>query len=101
MSWVYNLLVSLDQLANTLIGGNPDVTISGKVGLKSSKDSKWVWLEQLIDFTFEPIETNHCLRTYLDENDFDDSDNLIVTSIVAVIGCVVLIPIIRIISLFK
>lgn len=100
MSWGYNLLVSLDQLANTIIGGNPDVTVSGHVGLMSSKHNSWRWLEKILDFTFEPIESNHCLHCYLDENDEDETDNMLATTIVVIIGCFFLIPIIATLSVF-
>ena len=100
----YNLLVSLDQLANTIIGGNPDVTVSGHVGLKaaeSSASNKWKLLEKILDFTFEPIESNHCLHCYLDENDEDYTDNFIASLIIISIGCVFLIPIVRGIRAFR
>lgn len=89
MNWAYNLLVSLDQLFNTIAGGNPDVTISGHAGYKATKHKQWRYFEKLIDFTFKP-----------NDNDIDDSDNLVTTSIVAIIGCVILIPIIRICGFF-
>jgi len=101
MKFLLNVLISLDQLANTLAGGLPDVTISGHVGYMATRNKRWKWIENLIDYTFEPIENDHCLHTYLNDDDTDATDNLIATAIVAVIGCVVLIPIIRLISLFK
>ena len=31
-AYILNILISLDQLANTLLGGDPDHTISGRMG---------------------------------------------------------------------
>lgn len=30
--YVWNLLIALDQLGNAIFGGNPDSTISGRIG---------------------------------------------------------------------
>jgi hypothetical protein len=98
---LYNILVSLDQLFNTIAGGCVDVTISGHVGYMATHDKRWKRIENLIDYTFEPIENDHCLHTYLDDDDTDEADNRIATGIIAVIGCAFLIPIIRLMSLFK
>ena len=74
MQWFWSFLVSLDQLGNTITGGNPDTTISGRVGYQAnsnfSTQSHYFWwlLEGLIDFTFYPIDGNsHCLRQYQKE----------------------------------
>lgn len=31
-AYLFNLLIALDQFANTLTGGNPDMTLSGRWG---------------------------------------------------------------------
>lgn len=38
--YIWNLLVAIDQLANTACGGDPDETISSRVG-KWAKDSSY------------------------------------------------------------
>jgi hypothetical protein len=56
--WIGNILVALDldQLANALLGGDPDETISSRVG-KRVHDQPWAyWLCRL----FHLFDRNHC-----------------------------------------
>lgn len=42
--YIWNVLISLDQLGNTILGGDPDETISSRLGKKEregSKIAKW------------------------------------------------------------
>ena len=72
---LYNIFVSIDQLGNAMAGGNPDNTISARVGflnheeteIKLNKVSKkwWRLLQKVIDFTFYPIDgKGHCRMAY-------------------------------------
>lgn len=69
-SYFKNLLVSIDQLGNTICGGNPDCTISARVGLHAQTKrtySKWFWKleEKLINFTFWPVDgAGHCKAAF-------------------------------------
>ena len=38
--YIWNLLISLDQLANTLFAGDPDETISSRMGKRARKGDK-------------------------------------------------------------
>ena len=73
MGYIFNILVSIDQLGNAIAGGNPDNTISGRTGYfarHSLKCTRWYWktLEFIIDFTFYPLDGfNHCLQAYQKE----------------------------------
>jgi hypothetical protein len=96
MKYSLNLLISIDQFFNTVIGGNPDCTISGHVAVMN-----WRKLEKMIDFTFAAIEKNHCLMSMLADDDIDTTDNLFTTSIVAIIGCALLFIPIQILGAFK
>lgn len=60
-----NILISLDQFLNTLCGGDPDETVSSRLG-KYYKD---FWLYDVLD----DIEKNHCETSI--EN--DEGDNAI------------------------
>ena len=40
-NWFWNLLISLDQLGNSLLGGSPDETISARAGRYAGK--LWYW----------------------------------------------------------
>lgn len=71
MSWPINVLVAIDQFFNAIACGNPDATISARVGYFSDKRRKtpfkgyWKTLELVINFTFYPIEgPDHCKQSY-------------------------------------
>ena len=49
---IKNILIAIDQLFNTIAGGDPDETISSRVG----KYHKGSLLYKLLNF----IEKNHC-----------------------------------------
>ena len=95
--WV-NLLKSIDQFFNTLAGGNPDCTLSGHIGFMSAWDNDWIWLANLVDYTFAPIEQNHCTDSYMCDDDADNTDNLYRTAFFAVLGCLLLFIPIRIMA---
>lgn len=57
MKWLHNLLISLDQLANTIAGGDPDETISSRAAKAQSKGLRWgCLLCRLLD----KIDPRHC-----------------------------------------
>ena len=89
-----NFLIAIDQLFNALAGGNPDVTISSHV-----YGCKWHKLVKMIDYTFSPIEIEHCLYSFLADSDKDFTDNYYRTALFAIIGCIILFLPIRIIKL--
>lgn len=39
--YVLNFLISVDQFANTLLGGNPDMTISTRLGIWLQGSNPW------------------------------------------------------------
>lgn len=106
MSFLGNFFVSIDQLGNVIAGGNPDNTISARVGYynrhkKSGGKVPWQWriFEKVIDFTFYPIDgEQHCHEAF--HNDagevFDDRTNNI---IIALLAAIIIIPSCIIISL--
>jgi len=75
MGYLGNFFVAIDQLGNVLAGGNPDNTVSSRVGFYNSSnyvkgDAPWQWklFEQIIDTTFYPIDgTNHCHEAYYND----------------------------------
>lgn len=66
--YVLNVLIGVDQLANTLIGGYPDETLSASayrgelLGRPAAK-----FFRPLIDAIFRPIEKDHCRQAYESE----------------------------------
>lgn len=67
-----NLFVSVDQLGNALAGGNPDNTISARIGYynhysKNPTKTKWYWkgFQTIVDFTFRPVDgKGHCHEAF-------------------------------------
>ncbi len=70
--WVFAVLIAIDQLGNAIGGGNPDSTVSARVGhfskittrvMSLPKYAYWKTLERIIDFAFYPIDgKNHCAK---------------------------------------
>lgn len=56
--YIWNILISIDQLFNTLFGGDPDETISSRAGKLEDK-CKFCWL--LCKF-LDLFEKNHCKK---------------------------------------
>lgn len=103
------VMIALDQLGNAISGGNPDITISSRVGYYSSISSKWVWafMEWWIDLTFYPIDgPKHCYNSHLANKDevYASEGKDVFKVIMMMILLLVLAPIsivIKIISLFS
>ena len=57
--YFWNLLISIDQLTNTVLGGDPDETISSRSG-KKQDDQLWAkYLCKVLNY----IDTNHCKKS--------------------------------------
>jgi hypothetical protein len=76
MPYLFNVLVGFDQLGNAVAGGNPDNTVSARVGYFASPEhisrvkGFWRFLEKVIDFTFMPVQgRGHCYVAWRDEKD--------------------------------
>lgn len=61
--YAYNLLISIDQLANTLLGGSPDTTISGRC-YRHRDHWAAALAVRFIDFLFSWHEQEHCRKSY-------------------------------------
>jgi len=56
--YFWNLLISLDQLVNTILGGYPDETMSSRMGKRVVKrDSR---ICKIICYWLNKIDPNHC-----------------------------------------
>jgi len=97
MSWMRNVLIGIDQLGNAVAGGNPDVTVSARVGYNAKNvEGKtryyWLLMEFIINFTFYPLDgPEHCYEAYMadkDEVHKHGSDWMrAVLSIFIIVGC--------------
>lgn len=64
--WGLNVLIALDQLGNTICGGDPDETISSRIGkIKKENGGKIPWsspVAKIIDAGLEKIDPGHSIR---------------------------------------
>lgn len=56
--YLKNLFISIDQLINTIFGGDPDMTISARLGRYYKKS----WVERSVDWLFrwQGNSSEHC-----------------------------------------
>lgn len=62
------VLISIDQVVNTLCGGYADETISARAWRLKDKNSGWAAMRILIDTLFF-FQFKHCYNAYLSEMD--------------------------------
>ncbi len=95
MGYLANFFVSIDQLGNVLAGGNPDNTISSRVGYYTEeyyKEGKvplrWTFFKKVINFTFFPIDgPDHCKEAYYNDagEEFDNGTSDFAVFILAIL----------------
>ncbi|WP_298556662.1 hypothetical protein [uncultured Algibacter sp.] len=100
--WKYfsRLFLSIDQLGNAIAGGDPDNTISARVGyynhhyFPENEKVPWYWsvFEKIINVTFCPADgPNHCHEAY--HNDAGEIfDNRLTNILVAIAATIIIIP---------
>lgn len=59
MKYFWNILISIDQLGNTLLGGDPDETISSRMGKRKETCKVCYWLCRLLSL----IDHRHCTKS--------------------------------------
>ena len=80
MNWATGVLIGVDQLGNSIAGGNPDSTISARVGYFANKETcsfkercikyYWIVLEWVINLAFLPVDgPDHCLQAYKNDSE--------------------------------
>jgi hypothetical protein len=65
--WVFNVLIGVDQLGNSILGGDPDETISSRIGkVKLAHGGripwKYPWMK-VTDFILDKIDPNHSINS--------------------------------------
>lgn len=58
--YAWNVLISLDQLLNTLLGGDPDETLSSRMGKRARKGDK---LGRCFCAVLDVLDKNHCEKS--------------------------------------
>lgn len=66
-----NILISTDQLVNSILGGDPDETISSRAGKKVQQGDTgpWLWL----CLALNKLDRNHCKKSI----EKDEGDNAV------------------------
>lgn len=69
MSYIKRVLISVDQLANTIIGGQPDETISAKIYRMKIETNKTHWkiMEKIVNVMF--FDPKHCEDSFNSESE--------------------------------
>jgi hypothetical protein len=58
--YIWNVLISLDQLANTLLMGDPDETLSSRMGKRARQGDRFaVCFCRVLDV----VDPNHCEKS--------------------------------------
>lgn len=61
--WAYHMFISQDQAVNTILGGNMDTHVSGRVGFHAKRGNGIALkMELVIDWCFEKVlkQVGHC-----------------------------------------
>lgn len=61
--WFWNVFIGLDQLANAILGGDPDETISSRLGKYVARNAETNNLAWLICWVLDKIDPGHCQRS--------------------------------------
>lgn len=114
MTYAKSVLIAIDQLGNAIAGGNPDCTISGRIGYYNERSVEpylWYWqiLRFIVDLTFYPFDgKEHCKQAFEKEyfNEFYSLNSfkglaLFVLSLMVVGTCAILCPLFWLIHLIK
>lgn len=67
--YIWNILISIDQLANTLLGGFPDETISSRMG-KHIRDKKDCPVCRFLCKLLDVIDPGHCQKSIEEDEGF-------------------------------
>jgi hypothetical protein len=68
--WAMNVLISIDQLGNTLAGGDPDETISSRLG-KRKRAGTLTWFGRGLDRFLGWLDPGHSIDAIEDDEGKD------------------------------
>jgi hypothetical protein len=58
--YIWNILISVDQLFNTLLAGDPDETLSSRMGKRARKGDKFA---KCFCKVLDIVDKNHCEKS--------------------------------------
>lgn len=68
MSYIKNVLVGVDQLFTTIVGGYPDETLSSYAYRMQQQGKPWGFMARVINWIFF-WQSNHCRGAFRDERE--------------------------------
>lgn len=66
--YLWNLLISIDQFVNTLFGGDPDETISSRLGKRRNAN----WFTRMFCAFLDMFEWNHVEKSIEEDEGKDE-----------------------------
>lgn len=67
LTFIKKFLISIDQLANTMLGGDEDNTLSSRSFIQAQTGKKrWVLMRKFVD-TLLWFDDNHCEESFVNE----------------------------------
>lgn len=69
--WFWNVLIAVDQLGNAVTGGDPDETISSRLG-KRVRSGEAGWFARFTCWSLGWIDRGHC-RASIEEDEGNDA----------------------------
>jgi len=69
-NYFWRILIALDQLANTILGGDEDETISSRIG-KIVEGRNDCWICTVICDLLNKIDPNHCKKSIEEDEGLD------------------------------
>ena len=70
--WFWNILVGVDQLVNAILGGDPDETISSRLGKKIAKKADKNNFYWVLCWLLSKIDPNHCSKSIEEDEGKDE-----------------------------
>ena len=70
--WVYNALIGFDQFANALALGDPDETISGRIG-RQKLEGRLNWFTRPLAAVLYWLDTDHSVNAIEPDEGDDDA----------------------------
>lgn len=69
LKYIYNILIGINQLFNAILLGDPDETLSSRIGKEAKRGNKFaLFLSKILDF----FDENHCEEA-IEEDEGKDS----------------------------
>lgn len=64
LHWIHQVAIAIDQVANALVGGWADETLSSAAYRMHMKGRPWGFMRHVIDFLFYPFQKDHCRKAH-------------------------------------